>query len=530
MATYRASGGRAFEAFDAFSQKSPKYDPTVTRARWNHYKTSPPDELGMGSLIYWAREAVPGWRKPSDFANNIKMPDGGARPDGGASATNNEPTSGGVGDGRAVTLDDFRAYMPMHSYIFIPSRQLWPALSVNARVKPVPLLDANGNAVLDKNRQSKLISASQWLDRHRAVEQMTWAPGEPLIIQDRLIAEGGWIARPGCHTFNLYLPPTIIPGDPCKATPWIEHVNKVYPQDAAHILRVLAHRVRRPEEKINHALGLGGAQGIGKDTILQPVKSAVGPWNFVEVSPQQLLGRFNGFVKSVVLRISEGHDLGDMNRYSFYEHLKVYTAAPPDVLRVDEKNIREYYVANICGVIITTNYKTGGLFLPPDDRRNYVAWSTLTKEDFAADYWVRLWDWYGKGGINHVVAYLRAFDLSDFNPKAPPPKTEAWWAIVNSSRSPEDAELADALDKLGNPPVVTLNEIKLADLNLSEFLGDRKNSRQIPHRLEACGYVPLRNPAAEDGLWKVEGRRQAIYAKANLTLQDQHLARRNQYG
>jgi len=80
----------------------------------------------------------------------------------------------------------------------------------------------------------------------------------------------------------------------------------------------------------------GGMQGVGKDTLIEPVKQAVGPWNFAEVSPQQMLGRFNPFVKSVILRVSEARDLGDTDRFGFYEHTKAYTAAPPDVLRVDE--------------------------------------------------------------------------------------------------------------------------------------------------------------------------------------------------
>ena len=87
-------------------------------------------------------------------------------------------------------------------------------------------------------------------------------------------------------------------------------------------MRWLAHRVQRPAEKINHALVLGGAQGIGKDTLLEPVKHAVGPWNFQEVSPTHLLGRFNGFVKSVILRVSEARDLGEIDRFSFYDHTK----------------------------------------------------------------------------------------------------------------------------------------------------------------------------------------------------------------
>jgi hypothetical protein len=60
------------------------------------------------------------------------------------------------------------------------------------------------------------------------------------------------------------------------------------------------------------------------------------PVEFHEVSPQQMLGRFNSFLKSVILRVNEARDLGDVNRYQFYDHLKAYTAAPPDVLRCDE--------------------------------------------------------------------------------------------------------------------------------------------------------------------------------------------------
>ena len=144
---------------------------------------------------------------------------------------------------------------------------------------------------------------------------MTWFPGEPTLIQDRLITGGGWIERHGAAVFNLYRAPTLAFGDPSKAGPWLDHVRNVYPTDADHIINWLAHRVQRPQEKINHALVLGGQQGIGKDTLLEPVKRAVGPWNFAEVSPQQLLGRFNGFLKSVILRVSEARDLGEVNRY-----------------------------------------------------------------------------------------------------------------------------------------------------------------------------------------------------------------------
>jgi hypothetical protein len=205
--------------------------------------------------------------------------------------------------------------------------------------------------------------------------------------------------------------------------------------------------------------------------------------------------------------------------------MKVYTAAPPDVLRVDEKNIREYYVPNCCGVIDTTNYKTDGMYLPADDRRHYVAWSSLVKENFERSYWDELWAWYENGGDQHVAAYLAQLDITGFNPKAPPPKTPAFWEIVNSYRPSKDAELADLLDVVGNPEVVTLATLLLkASEEFAAWLKDRKNRRIILHRFEACGYVAIRNEDASDGLWKIRGRRQAIYGKAGLSLRDRLIA------
>jgi Family of unknown function (DUF5906) len=421
-----------------------------------------------------------------------------------------------------VSLDDFYAYMVMHNYIFAPSREPWPASSVNARLGPVPLHYPDGTPVLDKKGKQKRVAANTWLDQNRPVEQITWAPGLPMLIQDRLVAEGGWIERTGVACFNLNRPPTIELGNAAEAERWLDHIYKVFGEDdTKHIAKYPAHRRQHPEEKINHALVLGGNQGIGKDTLIEPAKRAVGPWNFSEVSPQHLLGRFNGFLKSVILRVNEARDLGDVNRFQFYDHMKAYTAAPPDVLRVDEKNLREHNILNCCGVIITTNHKSNGIYLPADDRRHYVAWSELTKEDFTKDYWNSLWGWYASGGFRHVAAYLAELDLSGFDPKAPPPKTAAFWAIVDANRAPEDAELADALDQLANPDATTIVEIKgKASGGFYEWIVERKNRRVMPHRFESCGYVPVRNDAARDGLWKIKGERQVVYARADLSISD----------
>ena len=141
-----------------------------------------------------------------------------------------------------ISTSDFYAYMPAHQYIFVPSRELWPPASVNARVAPIDV------------GAKKPLRASDWLDQNRPVDMMTWAPGLPLVVEGKLISGGGWIERPGSNTFNLYVPPRIVPGNTNAAARWIEHVHRVFPEHADHIIRWLAHRVQHPGEKINHAL------------------------------------------------------------------------------------------------------------------------------------------------------------------------------------------------------------------------------------------------------------------------------------
>jgi hypothetical protein len=489
--------------FIKWSEQSKKFDASECKEKWDHCKTI--TSYNAGTIFHYANEAMPGWRAA---LNNRKQPL--------------------VPIGSGVSLDDFHAYMPQHVYIFAPTREPWPASSVNARLGKVPIINADGKPVLDNKGKPKKVSANVWLDQNKPVEQMTWAPGLPTIIKDRLISDGGWIEREKVSCLNLYRPPTTILGSAAAARPWLNHIQRVYGSNVDHIVRWLAHRRQRPQDKINHALVLGGSQGIGKDTLLEPAKYAVGPWNFSEVSPQQMSGRFNGFLRSVILRVNEARDLGDTNRFQFYDHMKTYTAAPPDVLRVDEKHLREHSILNCCGVIITTNYKADGIYLPSDDRRHFVAWSDLTKDDFPPDYWKNLWDWYEHGGIEHVVAFLAKLDITGFDPKAPPPKTAAFWDIVDANRAPEDAELADVLDRLQNPDATTIIHISNEAIgSFGMWITDRKNRRAIPHRMEKCGYVAVRNSSAQDGLWVINGTRQVVYAKSELSISDRHIAVNN---
>jgi len=53
---------QGWNAFDAFSQKSSKYNAQRTRERWQHYFKSPPTKITAGKLHYLADQDEPGWR------------------------------------------------------------------------------------------------------------------------------------------------------------------------------------------------------------------------------------------------------------------------------------------------------------------------------------------------------------------------------------------------------------------------------------------------------------------------------------
>src|SRR5262245_30927837 len=91
--------------------------------------------------------------------------------------------------------------------------------------------------------------------------------------------------------------------------------------------------------------------------------------------------------------------------------------------------------------------------------------------------------------------------------------------------------MADALDTLERPDVVTIHQVRqVSDASFTEWLTERKNARQASHRLDTCGYQPLRNPDAKDGLWKVASKPQAIFMRQELSFNEPRTAAKKAFG
>lgn len=405
-----------------------------------------------------------------------------------------------------ISINDFYAYLPKHWYLYVPTQTLWPPATIGARLGKVGTL-----------------KAARYLDKERAVSQMIWAPGEPQIVRDKHLIEGGWIEKSGAIVFNQYRSGKIEGGNPAKAGPWIDLVKYLWPtpMEHEHIITVLAHKIQHPSIKINHALVLGGSMRIGKDTVLVPIKQILGEWNCTEAKPTTIMSNFNGYMRSILLLINEARDLGETKRHEFYLHMKDIIATPPNTVLVNEKHEKGIHVANVCLVIMTTNHRTDGIYLPSGDGRHFPVWSERQREDYDLDYFDRFYDWLSSGGTAHVAAYLRSINVSAFRPGRPPEKTDLFHEIVAASRPVETAWLEEIINAWdGGPPTVFVIDslIRKADGAVKEWLQNPAHRKTIPYRLEECGYTRVRNPHnIVDGRWTVGNKKQNIYGRKDLS-------------
>ena len=286
-----------------------------------------------------------------------------------------------------------------------------------------------------------------------------------------------------------------VSGNALEADLWLDHVHKVYPDSAEHIIRWLAHRVQRPAEKINHALVLGGSQGIGKDTLLEPAKYAVGPWNVVRdladraARPLQRLSQVGDPARERGARPRRVQPLRPVRAPQ-----GLHGGAAGRAARRREAPARIHHPELL---------RRGHHLEPPGravpaGRRS----APLRRLERAHQ---------GRASSTATGAASGAGTTPAGSTTSPPiwasstsrastrrrrrRRPPAFWQIVSTGSAPEDAELADLLDKLGNPDAVTLAQLRgKADASFDDWLADRRNRRAIPHRMNSCGYVPVRNP------------------------------------
>lgn len=361
-----------------------------------------------------------------------------------------------------------------------------------------------------RRRRERLVPPSKDIMRvenDQFVEGSTWWPGRDKIVRDVFVDGNGHYAAPGRRVFNQYREPPEGRGVAEEAERWVRHVRLLWPDpvEHGHFFDYCAHMVQRPWEKCNAAIVLSGTQGIGKDAALWPIKHAVGPWNTKGIDPDELFSPYRPWLQTLMLVVDEVRPTKDeFHASSMYNILKPMIVAPPDTLPLNDKYQKLRHIINVLRVFITTN-DWMAMYIPEEDRRMFIMNSHLEQRWHERagmpNYFVDLFAWFEAGGADHVAAWLRARDLSAFNPKAQVARTEGWAAVAGSWGEPEDS-VTWALERLGSPELVLgLEMLALQFDGREDLAGMMKSPRKIAHRMQRSGYAMMSPPGG--GRWSV---------------------------
>ena len=271
----------------------------------------------------------------------------------------------------------------------------------------------------------------------RALVGITYAAGESILVsRDGDVFGNRWRdARPE------------VPAGVGNIDPWVSHVEALIPDagEREHVLNVMAYKLQHPEVKINHAILHGGDQGCGKDTLWAPFLWAVcGPGlkNRGLMDNDSLGSQWGYQLEAEIIVINELREPEAASRRALANKLKPVIAAPPEMLPVNRKGLHPYDMVNRAFVLAFSNDQVP-ISLDSQDRRWFAVWSRAPKME--PDAALALWDWYRSGGFVAVAQWLKARDVSRFNPGAAPSWTEWKFQLVENGMSAGESFLVEMI-------------------------------------------------------------------------------------
>lgn len=292
----------------------------------------------------------------------------------------------------------------------------------------------------------------------------------------------------GLPRVNLWRPTTLVRfrGD---VGPFLEHAAFLVPdeQERATVLDWMAYTVQHPEKKINWAIFLGGSQGIGKDTLFEPLIRAVGEHNTSIIKAENINGAFTDWLERKLIIVEE---MAAFGKREMVNDIKPLLSAPPNKVRVNQKFERAYDVPNIGNFVFFSNQRDA-LPIDPEERRYFICWSMAEKRP--PEYYTELHAWI-EANSGAVFDWLMDRDVSNFQAQGRAPETEAKAAMVKDTRSPLEQHIAARIKEEALPfdrDIVTIEQVITALPSHIRNASDVK----VANALKVCGAVKLQKQA-----------------------------------
>lgn len=199
-----------------------------------------------------------------------------------------------------------------------------------------------------------------------------------------------------------------------------------------YIIRWSAHMIQRPQELPETALVFRGAEGIGKNTFVDPLSDIVGREHFLTLTSMgQITGRFSGHMASSLLVFcNESVWGGDKSAQGVLKSMITDDLQPIEFKGRDLVMVKSYR-----RMIFATN-EAWAVPRGEGDRRYVVTdVSDARKGDWA--YFKAIREEMSSGGTEALMDYLLNIDISDWHPRAIPGKLQlcGWELKIQSGGS-----------------------------------------------------------------------------------------------
>jgi hypothetical protein len=506
MAYWRASAGsdEGFAAFDSWSQKSGKYDAHATKARWDHYTTSPPDRIGTGTLVYLARQVDPAFMRCQP-----------QEPPADAGPVEFDVT-------KDDTFLDFRAAVAEVNRKFFVV-QMGGSVVVGTYQRDADLeretlyFVKTSDLILKYKSRKYLVGFTQrgleiWKDLGTA-----WLESSMRREYDRAVM----LCRGQCpaDTLNLWRGWGAEP----KAGEWrtvAGHLLTVICNNERdtylYLIGLLARWVQHPDKPGEVAIVLRGEKGTGKGTVADFIKR----WfrhHAVHISqPRHLTGNFNAHLADCLFLFADEVVWGgDKQGEGVLKALITERA-----VHIEPKNINSFQMPNRLKILMASN---ADWCVPVTaDERRFLVLDVSSERRGDRDYFNRLHDAIEGGEAEAMLHDLLSMDLSGFSHRDVPhtsglngQKVEGldsvgrWWmACLEEGRIVGCGPLSEWPEAKGWPGEVEKSRLHYAYVQHAHEHGDRhpKAENTFPRALmKFAPSLDQYKPYCQPRRWRMQG-------------------------
>lgn len=292
-----------------------------------------------------------------------------------------------------------------------------------------------------KDKIVKKSAAKEWIGwPFRAeVKRTTYRPGKPRVF----------VNEQGEHELNTWSGwgmngTTIQAGDIRLWTELISYLFDGEPVETQKwFLKWLAYPLQHPGVKMFTASVMWSrTMGVGKSLLGYTMERIYGR-NFAEISDRDLTASFNDWAENKQFVMGDEITGGDKRASAD----KMKSLITQKFIRINPKFVTPYTVPDCVNYFFTSNHPDS-FFLESDNDRRYFVHEVEALKPLSDTFYKEYDTWYKSDAVGALFYYLLNLDLSDFNPLACAPVTNAKKEMVQLGRS----DISDWANQLRNDP------------------------------------------------------------------------------